>query len=566
MRRGRAIPLAVAGFAVLALVAAAIVLTAAGRSGASSAHEPRAFVHQKDHPSRLAAGSNAEAAIGANELRSPDSTPDIEAYLQRAYPADEVTMDQTIAAQNGWASLAAGPSSGGAWQLIGPSKATYPAVLNVLGDNTQYVAGGRVTAMAIGPSCVTGACPVYVGAAGGGIWRTADGLSGSPAWQFVSGSFATNAIGSLIVDPNDASGKTLYAGTGEPNVSADSEAGMGIYKSTDGGTSWTLLPGSAQFQGRAVGSLAIAPDGSILAAIARAVRGVSAVSSGGATSNPPVAVAFGVWKSTDGGATFANASGALGSLRGVNEVRVDPNSGTTYYASFLGEGVWRSSNAGATWTQIKNPLNPPNNTNNTDRSEFALANAAGTTRMYVGVGASGGPQARFYRANNAQTATNGSFVDMTTAQNVNYCEGQCWYDNFVYSPAGNPDVVYLGGSFDYNQKFGGTSNARAVLLSTDGGATWSDLTQDGDPTHSEFTHPDQHAIVTNPSNPFQYWEGSDGGVVRSDGNFADVSKKCDHRGLAPADGTYCKSLLSRVPNQLPTMTPASSTLPFHILS
>src|SRR5258708_38845563 len=140
MRRGRAIPLAVAGFAVLALVAAAMVLTAFGRSGASSAHEPRAFVHQKDDPSRLAAGRNAETAVGANEQRGPDSTPDVEAYLQRAYPADEVTMDQTIAAQNGGASLAAGPSSRPARQSIGPSKPTYPAASNVPGSGTQYAA------------------------------------------------------------------------------------------------------------------------------------------------------------------------------------------------------------------------------------------------------------------------------------------------------------------------------------------------------------------------------------------------------------------------------------------
>ena len=54
----------------------------------------------------------------------------------------------------------------GAWQLIGPSKATYPAVLNpFLFDGAQYVASGRVTAMAIGPSCKPGACPLYVAAA-----------------------------------------------------------------------------------------------------------------------------------------------------------------------------------------------------------------------------------------------------------------------------------------------------------------------------------------------------------------------------------------------------------------
>jgi hypothetical protein len=370
--------------------------------------------------------------------------------------------------------------------------------------------------------------------------------------------------GSLIVDPNDTTGNTLYAGTGEPNISVDSEAGMGIYKSVDGGNTWTLLPGSvaaaSNFQGRAVASLAITPSGDILAGIARAVRGVSSTD-GGPTSNPPPATStatfgvykssdpppatstatFGVYKSSDGGATFTNVSGALGSVRGVNEVRVDPNNGSVYYASFLGEGVWRSSNAGVTWTQIKNPLNTPNNANNTDRSEFALANDNGTTRMYVGIGASGGPAARFYRANNAQAATNASFADMATAQNINYCTTQCWYDNIVFSPAGYPDVVYLLGCFSYSQ-LGGVSNGRGVLLSTDGGSTWSDLTQDSGPNHAN-THPDQHAIVVNPNDPFQYWEGSDGGVVRSDGNFADVSYKCGARGLSGSNLTLCISLL-----------------------
>jgi hypothetical protein len=96
-------------------------------------------------------------------------------------------------------------------------------------------------------------------------------------------------------------------------------------------------------------------------------------------------------------------------VRGSNKVRVDPNNSSIYYASFLGAGVWRTVDGGATWAQIKNPLNTPNNANNTDRSEFALANDNGTTRMYVGQGASGGPPPHFYRANDAQTASNASF-------------------------------------------------------------------------------------------------------------------------------------------------------------
>ena len=187
----------------------------------------------------------------------------------------------------------------------------------------------------------------------GGIWRARDGLSGSPRWEFVSGSFATNAIGSLIVDPNDGSGKTLYAGTGEPNVSIDSEAGMGIYKTTNGGDTWTQLAGSVQFRGRAVASIAVTPSGDILAAIARAVRGYSSVP-GGAVSNPPPPVAtFGVYKSSDGGAAFTNVFDVTAmSARGANEVRVDPNNGAVYYASVLQQGVWRSSNGGAAWTHV----------------------------------------------------------------------------------------------------------------------------------------------------------------------------------------------------------------------
>jgi hypothetical protein len=440
--------------ALAVLLTAAVIRLVTDRSTRLSTARSKvladAIVFKKENPDEIKPGRSREAAIGANEQRGPDSTPDIQAYLERAYPVADIPLDATLAAQNGWASLNAGAHSPGTWQLIGPSKATQPGVLDVLGAGAQYVTAGRVTAMAIGSSCTHGACPVYVGAAGGGIWRAKDGLAGTPQWEFVSTGFATNAIGSIVVDPNDPTGLTLYAGTGEPNISVDSEAGMGIYKSTDGGNTWTLLPGSiaagSNFRGRAVASIAITPSGAILAGIARAIRGMSETD-GGSTSNPPAATnpaSFGVYKSTDGGVTFTNLTpGAFGSVRGVNEVAVDPSNGSIYYASFLGAGVWRTSNAGATWTQIKNPLNAPNNANSTDRSQFALANDNGATRMYVGIGASGGPAARFYRTNNAQTATNASFTDMTTAQNTDYCTTQCWYDNIVYSPPGYADTVYL---------------------------------------------------------------------------------------------------------------------------
>ena len=143
-----------------------------------------------------------------------------------------------------------------------------------------------------------GTCRLYVAAAGGGIWRTDKPLHTNPSqkWEYVSGSFGTNAIGALIIDPTDPSGNTLYAGTGEPNVSADSEAGVGIYKTTNGGDTWTHLastvtalttPGNGTytgdaFAGRSIGSIVVDPRNRnvIYVASARGVRGVASTGGG----------------------------------------------------------------------------------------------------------------------------------------------------------------------------------------------------------------------------------------------------------------------------------------------
>ena len=56
------------------------------------------------------------------------------------------------------------------------------------------------------------------------------------------------------------------------------------------------------------------------------------------------------------------------------------------------------------------------------------------------------------------------------------------------------------------------------------------MTFDGlDPIHPNGLHPDQHALVTNPNNPYQFFEASDGGVMRSSGVLVDRSQWCDDR-------------------------------------
>ena len=547
----------------------------------------------------------------------------LEDYAHRAYPAKDVPMSATLNAVAGFRHVqrmsmnrrAAGKPSGN-WQLIGPDKANVPDILTFSG--TQYFASGRVTALAIDPSCSNRRCTVWVGAAGGGIWRTDNALSGNGvSWTFVSDSFGTNAIGTLTFD---AANNALYAGTGEPNASGDSEAGLGIWKSTDRGNTWTPLaatigpittfspgtgtngtygPGNA-FLGRSISSIIVDPTSAnhLYVSSSRGVRGVSSVT-GGTTTNPPTPrPPFGLFESTDGGATFSfiwdggsacpvtcNGTDPKATIRGVNKVQLDPGwNGTTnkiVYGGAFGPtgvagsgGVWRSTDGGVTWAQIKPALDV---IPNTDRAEFAVTPiTGGFTRMYVGDGNDGTDLARFYRTDDAAGAA--VFTDLTTDQNIDYCDGQCWYDNVVYSPLGKPGVVYLGGSFSYGS-YGLSTNGRAFIRSADAGASFTDMTWDattnalppgqccatGNTTAAHGQHPDSHAIVEIPGTNSAIF-GGDGGLTRSSGAFANISSQCATRGISGDDLTLCQQLLSAVPTQLFNLNKGLSTIQFQSLS
>src|SRR5207245_10163579 len=79
-------------------------------------------------------------------------------------------------------------------------------------------------------------------------------------------------------------------------------------------------------------------------------------------------------------------------------------------------------------------------------------------------------------------------------------------------------------------------------------------------------HPDHHALAVSPTNPGLFFDGSDGGLVRSSGSFADISSQCTSRGLSGSDLTLCQQLLSRVPTYLYSLNKGLSTLQFQSLS
>ena len=104
------------------------------------------------------------------------------------------------------------------------------------------------------------------------------------------------------------------------------------------------------------------------------------------------------------------------------------------------------------------------------------------------------------------------------------------------SPADHPDVVVVSGLMHYDElkpyaaPGGIAPTAASVLMSTDAGATWTDMT--GDP-QGESMHPDQHAVVFVPGNPNQFFAGSDGGVIRTNGKFVDVRACATAAASAP---------------------------------
>jgi hypothetical protein len=558
--------------AVLTIAAVAVVAAAVLGRGATSTS-----AKQFKGLSRLSALH--EGGQGGEEAGAAAA----EAYSDRAYPADDISIDQikgAIAADNSVEQRATGTSTD-TWDFLGPN------TLNVDRLGTQsFIKGtqwsGRETALAVDPKCRPTLCRLYVAAAGGGVWRSTNALGAAPLWVNISGGIPTNAIGSITVDPTDPSGKTIYVGTGEANSSGDSEAGLGLYKTTDGGDNWSLVPGSfAVANNRSIAWVAVDPSNAshIMIGTRSGTHGLSSNGGGSSTIQPPPP-ATGIYNSIDGGTTFT-----LSLAGSFNEVKFDPITPTTVYAAQASIGLIRSTTGGVSgsWQTIF--------TGNRGRYSFSPVVKAGKTRIYLSdASGSGTPSgAQVYRVDDASqpaatltASTNAAWTRLSNPTDgnpgfavYNYCNtplvgSQCTYDMFTMSPADNPDMVVVGGLMHYEElKPYATpgsirSNGRAVLMSMDAGATWTDVTGD---VGGESMHPDQHALAFVPGNPSQFFVGSDGGVIRTSGQWADASSQCDHRGITdPLFLSDCKAWLKQIPTELKVLNAGLPTLQMNSIS
>ena len=342
------------------------------------------------------------------------------AFMDRAYPSNTISVPQMDTARTSFSNNKNKPFPGGkgqkgTWVSVGPTESLYPSTPLRNWSNyvpNAYVASGRTTAVAISDTCVPGNCRMYITPAGGGIWRTDNAMDKTPTWKFLGGPLGINSAGAVTIDSNDPTGNTVWVGTGEANICASGcVAGVGLYKSTDGGTTWTGPIGKPQFGGNGIGSIVIKPNDSktMYVGDTTALSGMSGVCCTGVTRPTPGAAQWGLYKSTDGGATwtfihdgaattaechgdiaeFTNTNPAGCSPRGISQLKLDPTNSDIVYAGSFARGIWRSPDAGATWTLIKPSFNPAVFQTRVAFDVTTLPN--GKTRMYAQEGNTGNP-------------------------------------------------------------------------------------------------------------------------------------------------------------------------------
>jgi uncharacterized repeat protein (TIGR01451 family) len=374
------------------------------------------------------------------------------------------------------------------WASLGPN----PIVTTARSDGAFYALSGRIGALAIRPSNGE----YILGGAQGGIW-TYD--AGAGTWTPRTSDQDTQTIGAITVAPTDD--KIIYAGTGEGALSGDSMYGDGILKSTDGGTTWSHVSGD-YFVGVSISRVAVDPTNAnhLYVSVLRGRGGARRVT-------PPVHSRFGIWESKDGGVSWMLLR-EVTEANGATDIEIDPQNPSMLYASFWGDAIYKSTDAGQTWAKIMNGFPAGADfAGAATRFSIAISHPSPTAPavLYAGLdwnNANGSHHVgEVFKSTDAgaswsQTGTGTGPID--TVQD--YCGTQCFYDNVIEVDPKDPNIVYAGGSYGYNM----SPPSGGIFRSTDGGATWANLGWN--------LHPDFHALAMDPAHPDHVLIGNDGGV------------------------------------------------------
>ncbi len=339
----------------------------------------------------------------------------------------------------------------------------------VLGPGTM---SGRISAIE-GVNSDNGKT-LYVGTAGGGVWKTTNaGASFKPIFDKYC-----QSIGAIAIDQKNP--KVIYVGTGESNMRNSVSIGDGLYKSTDAGSNWVKIGGLDSTEH--IAKVVIDPNNSSTVYVA---------APGPLWSDSKHR---GLYKSTDAGKTFEKIL-YISEKAGCADLVIDPNNPSTLYASTWefrrtpysfssggpGSAVWKSTDGGKTWKELTNglPAKP------IGRTALAIAPSAPNNLIAI-VEAK---QTGLYI-----TADGGESWKSQSAS-LNVVSRPFYFSTLVIDPK-DPKRVYRP--------------AYSFAYSSDGGYSFAEASGEGG-----WVHSDHHALWINPNNTNQLYLGTDGGVYLS---------------------------------------------------
>ncbi|MDE2937800.1 MAG: glycosyl hydrolase [Chloroflexota bacterium] len=338
------------------------------------------------------------------------------------------------------------------WRCIGPPR------------------GGRVVAVAGDP---VNPMVFYFGACAGGVWKTTDG---GTYWDNVSdGYFNTASVGAIAVAPSDPN--VIYAGMGESCIRGDVTYGDGVYKSTDGGQTWTNMGLSDTRHISRVRVHPADPDVVYVAALGHAY---------GPNEER------GVFRSTDRGKNWERVL-FRSENAGAADLSLDPNNPRILYAAIWetrrtpwslisgGEesGIFKSVDGGDTWTEITDNPGLPDGL----KGRIGVAvSPAKSGRVWATIEAE---DCGLYR-----TDDGGNTWELVSDNRD--LQGRPWYYQHVFADPQDADTVWI---LNYQ-----------CWKSVDGGRNFNRVTT---------PHGDDHDLWFDPNNPLRMIEGNDGGACVS---------------------------------------------------
>ena len=416
-------------------------------------------------------------------------------------------------------------------------------------ERGPYSVGGRTRAIMYDPNDASGR-RVFAGAVSGGLWVNEDPSVSTNEWTPINDFWANTSISCITYDPNDP--KVFYVGTGE--ASTGDAIGSGIWKTTDGGTTWTqIFTMTPSYSGTVRNGYFYINDIKV-----RNNNGVSEVYAG--VSGSSVSINFtdgfaglaqaGLYKSTDGGATFTKNTSFMPMNTTTNvestttgysiqqiEIGADNavwvSTRSSRYSNIDSGGRIFKSADGETFTQVyKVDVSTAVNAN---RVNFALSKTDPNKAygLLQGANSTTEPVRIIKTTDGGATwiATSDTVplltlpVDADTGIPANdFTRGQSFYDLVIATDPENDEIVYTGGI--------------DLFKSVNGGLLWTQISKWSNNNNLaalqiSLVHADQHAIVFNPKNSRQMLFGNDGGIYFVNDNTSFLDATSTFRSTVP---------------------------------